>query len=101
MQPKKLFTLGSLHTVVIFVGTVILPAAGIAYRALAATWGLPFAEEVAETALILEALIGAVFLYSRHNYLKEQAAKAKEDEASAKAQEASVMVTTIEKEARR
>lgn len=101
MQEKKLFTLGSLHTVVIFIGTVILPAAGIAYRALAATWGLPFAEEVAETALILEALIGAVFLYSRHNYLKEQAAKAKEGEASAKAQEADVVAITIEKEARR
>jgi hypothetical protein len=101
MQNKKHFTLGSLHTIIIFVGTVILPAVGITYRALAATWELPFAEEVAETALILEALIGAVFLYSRHNYLKEQAAKAAEGEASVKAQEASVMATTIEKEVRR
>jgi hypothetical protein len=53
---------------------IILPALGTLYFALAAIWGLPFADEVVGTIVALDAFLGILLGYSRKKYNESDAA---------------------------
>ena len=48
--------------------TVLLPAIGTLYFALADIWGLPYAEPVVGTVTALTAFLGAFVEYKRRTY---------------------------------
>jgi hypothetical protein len=47
---------------------VFLPAAGVLYTALAAIWGLPYAQEIQGTILAVVVFLGAVLQISSAKY---------------------------------
>lgn len=51
-----------------FLQTVLLPAIGTLYFALADIWGLPYAEQVVGTVTALTAFLGAFVEYKRRTY---------------------------------
>ena len=51
--------------------TVLLPAVGTLYFALADIWGLPYAEQVVGTVTALTAFLGAFVEYKRQTYAKD------------------------------
>lgn len=53
---------------------IVLPAVGTLYFALAAIWGLPFADEVVGTIVALDAFLGIVLGYARKKYNESDAA---------------------------
>ena len=53
-----------LHGILKPLAIVILPGFGIAYMALAETWGLPWGPEVRDTCMIAEAFIGSLLTIS-------------------------------------
>ena len=56
-----------------WVAQVFLPAAGTLYFALAATWGLPWAEQVVGTITAADTFLGVVLGISTAQYNKSQA----------------------------
>lgn len=58
-----------------WIALVALDAFGIAYAALAVTWGLPYGDQVQNTCMILSTLIGALIGVSGERYKKEMALK--------------------------
>lgn len=55
-----------------FLQTVLLPAVGTLYFALADIWGLPYAPQVVGTITALTAFLGAFVEYKRQTYKGEQ-----------------------------
>lgn len=51
-----------------FLQTVLLPAVGTLYFALADIWGLPYAPQVVGTITALTAFLGAFVEYKRQTY---------------------------------
>ena len=51
-----------------FLQTVLFPAIGTLYFALAYIWGLPYAEQVVGTITALTAFLGAFVEYKRRTY---------------------------------
>lgn len=63
------------YDVLKYLAQIWLPAAGTLYSALAGIWGLPYAEQVVSTIVAVDTFLGAVLLFSNHEYIK-----AKEEE---------------------
>lgn len=61
---------GKTYDVMKFIALVLLPALGSAYFALAGIWGLPNAEEVVGTLVVLDTFLGAVLQLSSNAYAK-------------------------------
>lgn len=57
-----------------WVATVILPALGTLYFAIAQIWGLPAAEEVVGTIVAVDTFLGAILGLSSVNYNKQDGA---------------------------
>lgn len=55
-----------------FLQTVLLPAVGTLYFALADIWGLPYAPQVVGTITALTAFLGAFVEYKRQTYKGEE-----------------------------
>lgn len=55
-----------------FLQTVLLPAIGTLYFALADIWGLPYAPQVVGTITALTAFLGAFVEYKRQTYKGEE-----------------------------
>jgi hypothetical protein len=69
---------------------IVIPAAATLYVGLAAVWGWPYADEIAKTAALICAFIGALIGVSQIGYNKslaiakadaEKAEKAKDDKS--------------------
>lgn len=54
-----------------FVAQVLLPAIATLYFALAAIWGLPYAEEIVGTITAIDAFLGTVLHISSEAYKNE------------------------------
>lgn len=61
---------GKLYDVLKFLAQVILPALGAAYFALAGIWGLPSAEQVVGTIVVIDTFLGALLQLSSAAYAK-------------------------------
>ena len=62
---------------------VVLPAIACCYSALAQIWSFPFAEEIPNTILIIQAFIGALLGISSAQYYKASGSiEMPEDEAT-------------------
>lgn len=53
-----------------WVAIIVIPALGVAYQALAATWALPYGDEILKTTQIITALLGAILGISTIQYNK-------------------------------
>lgn len=53
-----------------FLALVLLPALGTLYFALAGIWGLPAAEQVVGTIVVIDTFLGTVLQISNTNYKK-------------------------------
>lgn len=62
---------GKLYEYLKWLAQVALPALGAAYFALAGLWGLPAAEEVAGTILIVDTFLGVLLGLSQVAYNKQ------------------------------
>ena len=51
---------------------IVIPACATAYVGLAAVWGWPFADEIAKTAAVICALLGALLGISTAQYNKDK-----------------------------
>ena len=51
-----------------WIALILLPALGTAYFSIAQIWGLPYAEEVVGTIVIIEVLMGALLQVSSKQY---------------------------------
>lgn len=54
-----------------WIALVFLPALGVLYAFLASAWGWPYAEEVPETIMAVEAFLGAILGVSTAQYNKD------------------------------
>lgn len=54
-----------------FIASIVLPATGSLYFALANIWNLPFGEEVVGTIAVITTFLGTVLQISSSNYYKE------------------------------
>lgn len=61
---------GKLYDVLKFLALVLFPALGTAYFALAGIWGLPSAQEVVGTIVVVDTLLGTILQISSTNYNK-------------------------------
>lgn len=65
------------YDVLKFIASIVLPAAGTLYFALAQIWGLPYGEEVVGTITAIDTFLGAVLMIDSSVYNKNvQAAEA-------------------------
>lgn len=64
---------GKLYDVLKFLALVLFPALGTAYFALAGIWGLPSAQEVVGTIVVVDTLLGTVLQISSSQYNKSDA----------------------------
>jgi Putative phage holin Dp-1 len=64
---------GKLYDVLKFLALVLFPALGTAYFALAGIWGLPSAQEVVGTIVVVDTLLGTVLQISSTQYNKSDA----------------------------
>jgi hypothetical protein len=62
---------GKLYDYLKWLAQVVLPGLGAAYFALAGLWGLPAAEEVAGTILVIDTFLGVLLGISQVNYGKQ------------------------------
>ena len=62
----------SVYDVMKFLCTILLPACGTLYFALARIWDLPLAEEIVGTLSAIAVFIGAIIGISSMSYNKEQ-----------------------------
>lgn len=51
-----------------FIATIVLPALGTLYFALAGIWGFPYGEEVVGTITAIDAFLGAILQISSSHY---------------------------------
>ena len=70
----------SVYDVLKFLCTILLPACGTLYFALARIWNLPLAEEIVGTLSAIAVFIGAIIGISSLNSNKEQKPPAEEEE---------------------
>ena len=56
-----------------FLAVILLPALGSAYFALAGIWGLPNAEEVVGTIMVVDTLLGVLVRTARKSYESDDA----------------------------
>lgn len=61
---------GKPYDVLKFIAQIFLPALGTAYFALAGIWGLPSAQEVVGTIVVVDTFLGGVLQISSVNYNK-------------------------------
>ncbi|HVI79225.1 MAG TPA: phage holin [Candidatus Acidoferrum sp.] len=61
---------GKVYDVLKFLAQVVFPALGTAYFALAGIWGLPSAQEVVGTIVVVDTFLGVVLQISSTNYAK-------------------------------
>lgn len=61
------------YDVLKFLCTILLPALGTLYFALAQIWNLPLAEEIVGTIAAITTFIGVLIGISNYNYRKEEA----------------------------
>lgn len=66
---------GKLYDVLKFLAQVVLPALGAAYFALAGIWGLPAAEQVVGTIVVVDTFLGAILHLSSTAYNKNEVAQ--------------------------
>lgn len=59
-----------IYDILKWVALVVLPAIATLYTALAAVWGLPFAEEIPATITAIDLFIGALLGVSTARYNK-------------------------------
>jgi hypothetical protein len=64
---------GKLYDVLKFLALVLLPALGTAYFALAGIWGLPSAQEVVGTIVVVDTFLGTILQISASQYNKSDA----------------------------
>jgi len=64
---------GKPYDVLKFIALVLLPALGTAYFALAGIWGLPSAQEVVGTIVVVDTFLGTVLQISSNTYNKSDA----------------------------
>lgn len=62
---------GKLYDYLKWAAQVVLPGLGALYFALAGLWGLPAAEEVAGTILVVDTFLGVLLGISQANYDKK------------------------------
>ena len=70
------------YDVLKFLCTILLPACGTLYFALAKIWDLPLAEEIVGTLSAIAVFIGAIIGISSIQYHKEQELQPPDDEAN-------------------
>ena len=70
------------YDVLKFLCTILLPACGTLYFALAKIWDLPLAEEIVGTLSAIAVFIGAIIGISSIQYYKEQELQPPDDEAN-------------------
>lgn len=58
------------YDTLVWFAQVILPGLGTLYAALAAAWGLPYAEPILATIVALDTFLGGVLKYSNAQYKK-------------------------------
>lgn len=61
----------STYDVLKWVAQILLPAVGTLYFALAAVWGLPYAEQVVGTITAIDTFLGVLLGISNQNFKKE------------------------------
>lgn len=54
-----------------FIALILLPALGTLYYAIAAIWGLPYAEEVVATVTAIDTFLGALVKYHSDKFYAE------------------------------
>ena len=54
-----------------FICTILLPAIGTLYFALAQIWNLPLAEQIVGTITAIDAFMGALLQISTNKYIEE------------------------------
>lgn len=62
---------GKMYDYLKWLAQVVLPGVGAAYFALAGLWGLPAAEEVAGTILVVDTFLGVLLGLSQVSYGKQ------------------------------
>lgn len=60
------------YDVLKWITLVVIPALATAYVGLAAVWGWPYADEIAKTAAVICALLGALLGVSTAEYRKHE-----------------------------
>lgn len=60
------------YDVLKWIAMIVLPAAGTLYFALAAIWGLPYAEEIMGTVAAVDTFLGAILGVSSMQYKKTE-----------------------------
>lgn len=70
----------SVYDVLKFLCTILLPACGTLYFALAKIWDLPMAEEIVGTLSAIAVFIGAIIGISSYNYNKDGKLQPPDDE---------------------
>jgi hypothetical protein len=56
-----------------YLALVLLPAIATAYFALASIWGLPYAEQVVGTIVVIDTFLGVIIRYAARQYEKSEA----------------------------
>lgn len=59
---------GKTYDALKFLAQIVFPAFGAAYFALAGIWGLPAAEQVVGTVVVVDTFLGAVLQISSNNF---------------------------------
>lgn len=65
------------YDVLKFVATIVLPAFGALYLALAGTWGLPYGDQIVATSSAIAAFMSALLMIDSSTYHKNLAAAQK------------------------
>lgn len=60
----------TVYDVLKWIAQILLPALGTLYAALAATWGLPYADQVVGTILAIDTFLGVLLGISTASYKK-------------------------------
>lgn len=60
-----------LYDVLKWITTIVLPALGTLYFALAGIWGFPYGEEILGTIAAIETFMGAILAVSTISYNKQ------------------------------
>ena len=62
-----------MYDVLKWVALVVLPAIAIFYESLAGIWGLPFAEQIPDTIVVIDLFLGTLLGVSSEAYKKKSA----------------------------
>ena len=61
-----------MYDIIKWIAQILLPALGTLYFALAAIWGLPYAEQIVGTITAVDAFLGAILGISTYMYNKKR-----------------------------